>query len=166
MIVANGKRTRAMAALICAMATPCVTWYEGYVPHSYADPVGITTACYGATGVDVQTGKTYTKDQCDKLLDAGLKQALAEVDRCIGVGISPPQAAALVSFTYNVGGNALCTSTLARLANEGASPDVWCAQMLRWKYSTKFGVKIELPGLVKRRNSEFHMCLGQDWQQH
>ncbi len=164
-MTANGKRTAAATALICALASPCVTYYEGYVPHSYADPVGITTACYGNTGYDIQSGKTYTKSQCDKMLTDGLRRALDDVDHCIGIGTSPPQAAALVSFTYNVGRNKLCNSTLARLANEGAAPEVWCAQMLRWTYATKFGVTLELPGLVKRRNAEFHMCLGQDWQQ-
>lgn len=159
-MIVDGKRAMAASALVCALAAPCVAMYEGYVPNTYSDPVGIATACYGHTGPDVQPGNTYTKDGCDKLLTGDLGKALADVDRCIGIDVSPPQAAALVSFTFNVGGQALCRSTLARLANEGAPAPVWCAQMLRWTKATKLGVTIELPGLVKRRNSEYQMCLG------
>lgn len=156
----KGRRALASSALVCALATPCVTYYEGMIPHTYSDPVGIPTACYGHTGKDVKPGKTYTADECKTLLAGDLSKALASVDRCITADVSPPQAAALVSFTYNIGGSALCSSTLARMANAGAPAATWCAQMLRWTKATKLGVTIELPGLVKRRNTEFQMCLG------
>ncbi len=164
-MLVNGKRAMASSALICALATPCAAYYEGMIPHTYADPVAIPTACYGHTGPDVQPGNTYTADDCNRLLTGDLGSALRDVDRCIAIDVSPPQAAALVSFTFNVGGQALCGSTLALLANEGTPATVWCAQMLRWTHATKLGVTIELPGLVKRRNAEYRMCLGQPWQQ-
>lgn len=157
----NGKT--GIAALALAIAAPCVTYYEGVIPHTYADPVGIPTACVGHTGPDVRMGQTYTPAQCKGMLYSDLGKALADVNRCLAIDVTPEQAAALVSFTFNVGGAAFCNSTLARLANSGVPATTWCAQLLRWNKATKLGMTFELPGLVKRRNAEYQMCLGHPW---
>jgi lysozyme len=33
-----------------------VGYHEGYIPHTYADPVGIPTICYGHTGAGRDAG--------------------------------------------------------------------------------------------------------------
>lgn len=47
-----------------ALAAVVVMFWEGYVPRTYIDPVGIPTACYGHTGEDVRAGATYTRKEC------------------------------------------------------------------------------------------------------
>lgn len=60
-----------------------------------------------------------------------------------------------MSFTFNVGGQALCNSTLAKRINAGQLPGA-CAELSKWVYSR--GIK--LPGLVKRREAERAICEG------
>lgn len=156
------KRTAAFAAACLALATPCVAYYEGMVPRTYVDPVGIPTACYGHTGADVTPGRTFTAGECAQLLSGDLDEAYAAVEQCVSVPIEAHEAAALVSFTFNVGGTAFCRSTMTRLINAGAPASTWCAQLSRWTKATKLGLVVELPGLVKRRAAERAMCEGRD----
>lgn len=160
MSTTTGKVIGGGAAAAIALCAPLVMYSEGLIPHTYADPVGVPTICYGHTGADVTPGRVATADECKTLLSTDLRQALDAVTQCVHVDMQPHEAAALTSFAYNVGPRALCTSTLARLANAGAPPAVWCAQLSRWVYATKLGVRIELPGLVKRRASERALCMG------
>lgn len=153
---AKTKLAATVAAGILALATPMVAYYEGYVPQTYADPVGIPTICYGHTGPDVVAGRTASRDECITLLQRDLGTAYGGVVRCIGVPLQPHEAAALTSFTYTVGADALCGSTLARLANGGAPATAWCRELDRWVFSR--GVKLQ--GLVKRRQAERAMCEG------
>lgn len=128
---------------------------EGLVTHGYADPVGIATSCYGHTGRDVQIGRRYTNEECVKQLAEDIQDADKAVHSVIHVPLTWYQEAALISFTYNVGVGNLRTSTLAKLFNEGKYTE-GCKQMLRWVYA---GGK-KLPGLVKRRQQETEVCLG------
>lgn len=132
-----------------------VGYHEGYIPHTYADPVGLPTICYGHTGPDVTPGRTATRAECDALLQGDLAKAYDAVQQCIRVPMADYQAAALTSATFNAGPKIVCSSTLGRLANAGDWPAA-CAQLSRWVYAG--GRK--LPGLVKRRAAERAMCEG------
>lgn len=151
----QAKTVAGTGALVLLLAMPLISYYEGYVPRGYADPVGIPTACYGHTGPEVRIGQKYTKAQCDALLTDDIRIAQAQVKRCIRVSLKPYEEAALVSFTFNVGGKALCGSTLARRVNAGELPAA-CSELSKWVYSR--GIKF--PGLVKRRIAERAMCEG------
>jgi lysozyme len=74
--------------------------------------------------------------------------------RCIKVPISQGEFEAYVSLTYNIGSGAFCRSTLVKKLNtydyQGA-----CKEILKWSY---FKGK-QLPGLVKRRNEEYRLCV-------
>lgn len=146
----------AAAASILALATPLVAYYEGYVPHTYADPVGIPTICYGHTGQDVTAGRVASRDECLLLLRRDLTDAYGGVVRCIGVELESHEAAALTSFVFNTGATNLCRSTLAKLANGGAPASTWCAQLDAWVYAKG----VYLPGLAKRRAAERALCEG------
>lgn len=159
MTVAN-KVAAGAAAVVLTMAGGLVTYYEGMVPRTYADAVGIPTICYGHTGPDVTPGRVAKPGECEELLRKDLGAAYWSVQRCIGVRLQPHEAAALTSFVFNVGERALCNSTLARMANQGTPASKWCAQLDQWVYATKMGVKIKLNGLVKRRASERAICEG------
>ncbi|USE78818.1 lysozyme [Cupriavidus gilardii] len=146
-------RTRLIAAGIAA-AVPLVAAFEGLRQTAYLDPVGIPTACFGATK-GVRLGQVYTREQCDDLLAKDLLEANAGVDSCVHVPLTEGQRIALVSFTYNVGRGAFCGSTLVRKLNARDYVGA-CNELPRWVYAK--GVK--LPGLVNRREQERALCLG------
>jgi len=138
-----------IAALTSAMVL--IGGYEGYSTRLYLDPVGIPTACFGATR-DISTDQK--PEECAALLVRDVVWASRVLD-CIDVPLTDNQQTALVSWAYNVGANAACTSTLVRLANAGVPTAHWCAELDRWVYAG--GRK--LPGLVRRRAEERELCL-------
>lgn len=152
----KGKLAAWIGAGALLLAAPVVTYYEGLHPGTYADPVGIPTICYGHTGSAARPGNELSVAECEQLLDADLRIALGHVARCIRVDLQPHQVAALTSFAFNVGGGALCGSTLARMANAGAPASQWCAQLSRWVYAG--GIKLR--GLERRRAAERALCEG------
>lgn len=146
-------RRRLLAAGIAA-AVPLVAAFEGLRQTAYLDPVGIPTACFGATK-GVRLGQVYTREQCDDLLAKDVLEANAGVSSCVRVPLSEGQRTALVSFAYNVGRGKFCGSTLVRKLNAGDYVGA-CNELPRWVYAK--GVK--LPGLVNRREQERALCLG------
>jgi len=141
----------------CLIAVGCVSGFEGLRTAAYADPVGIPTICFGETQ-GVKLGQVATVDECKAMLASSLEKANASVNVCTKVPLSDTRRAALVSFTYNVGGSAYCTSTLVKKMNAGDTVGA-CNELLRWTKATKAGVRVELPGLVKRRQTERTMCM-------
>jgi lysozyme len=147
-------RNMAMAgSMVIALATPFVAIHEGYVPKTYLDPVSIPTVCYGHTAT-AKIGQTYTKKQCDKLLEGDLGHAVGVVYSSVRVPISHTTAAALSSFTFNVGETAFKRSTLLKKLNIGDYIGA-CNELPKWVYAK--GKK--LSGLVKRREAERQLCL-------
>ena len=149
-----GKKAIAAGATaaVLALTAPFVAYHEGYIPHTYSDPVGVPTICYGHTAT-AATVVTRTRMECLQLLHGDLGDAVDTVNRCIHVPLAQGQAAALVSAAYNIGPKVVCGSTLQRKANAGQP---FCAELSRWVYA-KGRV---LPGLVKRREAERAMCEG------
>lgn len=136
-----------------AMVLPVVLLYEGTVHSTYKDPIGIVTVCTGHTGPELRMGQRYTKEQCETMLYGDLLKHAEALD-CIKTPMTDGQKAAFLSFSFNVGNQAFCRSTLARKANQGDMRGA-CAELSRW---TLAGGK-ELPGLVRRRAAEQAMCL-------
>lgn len=133
-------------------AAPMVALYEGVVLNKYADPVGIPTVCAGETNQEILSLRdAFSRDECIALMGASLYEHAMKIEPCIHRPVTRNQAAALVSFSYNVGPAAFCGSTLARKLNAGME---FCSELSRWVYAK--GVK--LPGLVKRRAAERAMC--------
>lgn len=156
MAAGNGKRLGpggSVAALVLALASAVGAYYEGMVPYTHADPVGIPTFCFGHTGSDVTPGRVAKPGECEALLQEDMAKAYGHVLRCITVPMNAGQAAALTSATFNAGPKIVCGSTLQRLANAGDWPGA-CAQLDRWVYAGS----IKLPGLIKRRASERALC--------
>ena len=75
----NTKTVSGFAALVLALAAPVVAYFEGYVPTTYADPIGIPTICYGHTGADVVAGRVASRAECETLLHGDLAIAFAAV---------------------------------------------------------------------------------------
>lgn len=145
--------SRAALGGAVALAIALVTFFEGWVPKPYLDPVGIPTVCVGHTG-GVRVDHMYSKAECDALLKADLGIAFAAVDRCTRVPLPEATRAALASFAFNAGGGAYCSSTLARRLNGGEGVGA-CDELLKW---TKAGGRV-VAGLVTRRQAERALCI-------
>lgn len=158
MASASFLRHPATWASVAAIAVPLVANYEGFFGHRYLDSVGVPTICYGATAADhVDMSRTYTKAECQEMLKNDLPKYEAQVERCIHVAMPPHRNAAILSFTYNVGGGALCKSSVARYLNAG---DVrrGCDALLLYN---RGGGRV-ISGLTNRRKSERTLCLRND----
>lgn len=137
----------------CAIAVACVSGFEGLRTVAYLDPVKIPTICFGETK-GVKMGDRATLAQCQAMLADSLELANKAVERCVSTPLPPERQAALVSFTYNIGGGAFCSSTLVRKLNSGDVRGA-CNELPRWVKAKG----ITLPGLIKRRQEERVMCL-------
>lgn len=145
----------ASLAVVLASA-PTVAVYEGVILNKYADVANIPTACAGETDKNILALRdTFSRDECMALLGASLYKHALEMDECIDRPVTHGQAKAIVSWAYNVGTEAACSSTLVRKLNAGAE---FCSELGRWVYATVGGIKIKLPGLVKRREGERAWC--------
>src|SRR5689334_18051004 len=150
----TGKRAAAVA-----LAVGMITVWEGYQKvgwHDPIDPPGINTVCYGHIE-DVEIGDTYTKTQCEEMLASDLPRYMAMVERCIHVPMPPHRHAAMISFTYNVGGGALCKSSVARKLNASDVQGGCDALLLYNRANGK-----EIRGLTNRRIAERKYCLMAD----
>lgn len=132
-----------------------VSLWEGVSYKTYEDLAGIPTVCYGHTGNDIVRGKTYLPQECKKLLEVDLIKHRQGMFQCVNVPLTPNQADAFTMFTFNVGVNAFCKSSLLRELNKG-NYTVACDGLLKWSYVGKTYVK----GLNNRRQFERAMCLG------
>jgi lysozyme len=146
-------------ALACGGGSTAA-YFEGYSLTGYADPAGIPTICRGHTGPEVRVGQIATDEQCAAHFTDDMRREAAGLERCVRGRLKPNEAAAILSWTFNVGHGAACASTLIRMVNAGRPGTEFCPQLDRWKYTTIPGVKVELGGLAKRRAAERALCEG------
>jgi lysozyme len=139
-----------------AGGTALIKPWEGLELQGYADPIGIPTDCYGNTH-GAQVGVWRTIEQCEALLSAEVRRVAQGLARCVTRPVYPHEAAALISWAYNVGTGAACGSTLVRKLNAGMP---FCAELDRWVYAG--GRKWQ--GLVNRRAAERAVCEGRHGQ--
>ncbi|WP_293935424.1 lysozyme [Iodobacter sp.] len=151
---------KTVASSILGAAIALIGYYEGYKPKAYLDPINIPTICYGHTGKDVFIGLTKTKTECDELLSDDVKIAQKAVERLYrGVDPLPDEtAAAMISFTYNMGQGALATSTMLKKLNAGDLVGA-CNELPRWINAGQGINKKPLQGLINRREAEKELCL-------
>lgn len=121
----------------------------------YLDIVGVATDCYGNTH-GVRMDRLRTTEECDALIVAEVRQTAAGLSKCIKRELAPHEAAAVLSWAYNVGIGAACRSTLVRMINAGKAAIEWCKQLDRWIYAG--GEDVD--GLKNRRAAERAMCEG------
>lgn len=124
---------------------------EGLRLEPYKDTGGIWTCGYGHTkGVTEHTH--CTPEIAEAWLEADLQAAEEDVCRLVKVPLTDNQFAALVSFTFNLGGSQLARSTLLKRLNERAYGLI-PAQLKVWIFDNG---KV-IPGLVKRRAAEANL---------
>lgn len=133
--------------------------FEGLELRVYPDPAtggAPYTAGYGHTGSDVKPGMTVTQAMADAWFDADVAKFESGVSALLMVPTTQSQFDAMVSLAYNIGLGNFRTSTLLKKHNAKC----WqCAagQFLVWN---KAAGKV-MPGLIRRRNAERAMYLGQ-----
>lgn len=143
-----------LGSLAGASLVASVAVWEGTEYQPYYDVVGVLTVCNGYTGPDIIPGKTYGKQECDRLLKKELTEHGLGVLKCTKVPLNQNQYDSLTSFAYNVGVGAYCKSTLLRKLNAGDYTGA-CRELPKWN---KAGGKV-YAGLTKRRASEMALCL-------
>lgn len=144
-----------------------IVLHEGYTDRAVRPlPTDVPTVGFGTTtrpdGSPVRMGDTTTPPQA-------LERALRDVQRfegalrqCIRVPLHQHEYDAFLSFAYNVGEGAFCSSTMARLLNAGDYAGA-CAQFDRWTFFQGRDCRDpahRCAGLVKRRAEERALCEG------
>lgn len=152
--------TQKRVTIATAIAAALAAGHEGIKFTPYYDPPGILTVCRGHTGKDVQD-RRYTLAECDALMDADMKKAVAIVERC-APGLPENVLAAFSDAVYNMGGTIACdtkASTAARFL-KARELERACNELPKWDKARIGGVLTALPGLTKRRAEERKLCLG------
>lgn len=122
--------------------------FEGCYLKAYKCPAGVWTIGYGHTG-GVKEGQTINHAQAVVMLQTDLTSYEMAVNTNVKVAINQNQFDALVSFAFNCGNNALRTSVLLKLLNQGD----YIAAANQFDLWVNGGGK-KLPGLVRRRAAE------------
>lgn len=115
------------------------------------------TIGYGHYGPDVHEGDICTEAYATRLLENDLKSFCKKVESALTadeIEVNQNMFDALISFAYNVGVNALLSSTLWQKLKHH-DYEVAAQQFLRWNKCNGF----ELPGLTRRREAESKLFL-------
>lgn len=146
-----------------AIAVAIIAGFEGYSGRAYDDGVGVHTVGFGTTrhpdGQPVRPGDSVTPQRAVVMLARDADRIAQQLAACIGeVPLARHEWDAFVSWAYNVGSAAACNSTLVKRLRQ-TPPDYAgaCRELLRF---TRAGGR-ELPGLVKRRQAEYRLCIGE-----
>lgn len=151
-------RTSIAALSLSAAAFVGIAVHEAYRGDAYLPtPNDVPTIGFGTTeGVKLGDRITVERALVRLLADADAYQA--RLRACIGdVPLAQYEWDAYVSWAYNVGTGAACSSTLVRKLKQNP-PDYAgaCAELLRWdKQAGK-----TLRGLTIRRQAEYRQCMG------
>lgn len=144
-----------MADPVLDLAVPLVASFEGFKSHPYRDVAGVWTEgdgfIYLADGSRVTANSPpMSKETATILLRDWLgHRTLPVVREMVKVPVSNHMMAALVSFAYNEGLNALKTSTLLRDLNASHPIDA-LDQFVFWDIAGGHVVG----GLLRRRKAE------------
>jgi len=128
--------------------------FEGFSPTMYLDAVDLPTIGYG-TLLDTKEEEylktaVISRTEAEVLLRKELSPIEKNLNKMVRVPITQNQYDALVSFCYNLGCQALRTSTLLRKLNINPNDPSIQGEFMRWVYA--HGKKLN--GLIRRRESE------------
>ncbi len=162
----NRPSRRTVAALgLSAIGLVSLVLHEGYTDRAVI-PVkeDVPTIGFGTTG-GVKLGDRTTPPKALQRALQDVQQFEGALKRCVKVPLHQHEYDAYVSFSYNVGGQAFCGSTLVKKLNVGDYAGA-CAELLRWRFFK--GKDCARPenrrlcgGLVKRREAEYRLCMGE-----
>ncbi len=110
-----------------SIALPIIQGFETWSPRRYPDPPGSGKYSIG-WGHQIQPGDPaqysdpavlLPRDEGDQLLRQDMAASYAAVTNNVTAELTPNQAAALISFVYNVGVGAFEQSSMLSLLNQG-----------------------------------------------
>ena len=133
--------------------------FEGCELEAYQCSANVWTIGYGHTR-GVEEGDTCSQEDSESMLVEDLEEFEGYVNDIVQCPLEQNQFDALVAWTYNLGPTNLRESTLLIRLNEEDYNDV-PTQIRRWN---KAGGKV-LDGLVRRREAEALLFLGQNWEE-
>lgn len=143
--------------------------HEGYTDQAVIPvPGDVPTIGFGTTthddGKPVRMGDRTTPPAAASRALRDVSRFEGAIKKCVTVPLAQHEYDVFVSFSYNVGGDAFCRSTLVRKLNAGDYAGA-CNELMRWTYVA--GRDCKRPGsgcagLVKRRQAERDLCLGVD----
>jgi lysozyme len=131
--------------------------FEGCELEAYLCPAGVWTIGYGHTK-DVKEGDKINKEEADYLLQEEMIEYESYINDFVEVPLNQNQFDALCSWVYNLGPTNLKNSTMLKVLNEEKYVDV-PQEIKRWN---KAGGEV-LDGLIKRREAEAKMFVGEEW---
>lgn len=165
-VSASGLTSQAWDGSVPLAATAVVKRIEGFFAAPYDDngaqPGGTWTIGYGTivdAGGNQVTPSTspISEVEAEKLLQRDMEGAARDVQLRVKVPLAICEAAALISWTYNLGGGSLGKSTMLMRINAGAKGAV-PPEMRRWiNHEGK-----PLVGLLRRRWAEAAIFIGID----
>lgn len=161
----NRTRAAAIGLVFSAASLVGLASHESYRQTAYLPtPADRPTIGFGETynpnGTPVKLGQKTNPIRALKQLNDAVDGTQKALHACIGsVPLYQYEWDAYVSLAYNIGPSAFCKSTIARLLNQ-KQPNYAgaCQQILRWDRQAGR----VLPGLAKRRQDEYHQCIGSD----
>ena len=133
--------------------------FEGCELDSYKCAAGVWTIGYGSTH-GIEKGMSISKSRAEELLLEDIAQFEDIVDKAVSVNLSQNQYDALVSWTFNLGGGNLNSSTMLKVLNAGYYENV----PEQIKRCNKANGKV-LEGLIRRREAEALLFAGKEWHE-
>ena len=140
------------------LAMEILRMIEKFSPVWYLDSTGKKTIGYGET---CYGGDSITEEEASRLLEYRVDGVLAHVRKQVTVELLPCQEAALTSFTYQEGRSAFSGSTLLKEINLGRLAYA-VREFGKWIYVHRKGIPVIEPGIVRRREREVQMFLGDE----
>ncbi len=129
--------------------------FEGCSLTVYKDVAGFPTIGVGHLIKPGEKFTTITQAQADDLLRSDARRFEIGVSNLVTVPLTQNQFDALVSFSFNLGLNALTTSTLLKKLNSGDYKGA-ADEFLKWN---RAGGKV-VQGITNRRTEERRIFLG------
>jgi len=145
---------------ICMAAVALIAESETLRLRAYRCPAGVPTIGWGETH-GVRMGNSCTQQQADQWLLESLTTLAGDVRAACTTAPSANELGALCSLAYNIGIEALRSSTALRLHNRGDHQAASRAICL-WDKARVDGVLTALPGLTARRAREQALYLTPD----
>lgn len=133
--------------------------FEGCELKAYKCAAGVWTIGYGSTH-GIEKGMEISQERADMLLLEDVEKFEKIVNDAVNVSLVQCQFDALVSWTFNLGGGNLNSSTMLKVLNDRKYDEV-PSQIKRWN---KAGGKVN-EGLIRRREAEALLFEGKEWHE-
>lgn len=149
------RRVPATAWALSAVGLVAIAMFEGYSDRAIIPvPGDVPTIGFGTTS-GVKLGDRTTPQQALGRALSDISKFEGAIRECVKVPLHQHEYDVAVTFSYNVGSKAFCSSTLVRRWNAGDYAG-GCDELARWVYVK--GRRVQ--GLVNRRDRERRQCLG------